>query len=66
MTSLKRAPVTADVAVIGAGIIGASIALDLSRKGHRVCIVDKLRGGDKGPPPTRVVSAACSTLFKTQ
>ena len=32
-----------DVVVIGAGVIGAAITLELARKGYRVLCVDKLR-----------------------
>jgi glycine/D-amino acid oxidase-like deaminating enzyme len=35
---------TADVVVIGAGVIGSSIALELARAGRRVVVVDKAGG----------------------
>lgn len=38
----------ADVVVIGAGVIGSSIALELSRAGHRVVVVDKAGGAGHG------------------
>ncbi|MEH6576257.1 MAG: FAD-binding oxidoreductase [Amphritea sp.] len=37
---------TADVTVIGAGIVGISCALQLQKKGHRVTVVDKLAPGE--------------------
>lgn len=38
----------ADVVVIGAGVIGSSIALSLAREGHRVLVVDKAGGVGHG------------------
>ena len=40
--------VTADVAVVGAGVIGSSVALELARAGLRVVVVDKLGGPGHG------------------
>jgi glycine/D-amino acid oxidase-like deaminating enzyme len=40
--------VTADVAVIGAGVIGASIALELARDGRSVVVVDKAKAAGQG------------------
>jgi glycine/D-amino acid oxidase-like deaminating enzyme len=37
-----------DVVVIGAGVIGSSIAFELSRDGHRVVVVDKAGGVGHG------------------
>jgi sarcosine oxidase, subunit beta len=37
-----------DVVVIGAGVIGSSIALELARAGHRVAVVDKAGGVGHG------------------
>jgi sarcosine oxidase subunit beta len=38
----------ADVVVIGAGVIGSSIALEVARDGHRVVVVDKAGGVGHG------------------
>lgn len=35
---------TADVIVVGAGVVGSSTALELARAGHRVLVVDKAGG----------------------
>src|SRR5215469_5754269 len=37
-------PDTADAVVIGAGVIGSSVALELAKSGRRVVVVDKLGG----------------------
>jgi len=39
---------TADVVVIGAGVVGASTALALSRRGHRVLVLDRAPGPGQG------------------
>lgn len=39
---------TADVLVVGAGVIGSSIALQLARAGHDVLVVDKSAGAGHG------------------
>jgi len=39
---------TADVLIIGAGIVGASTALELSRRGLNVLAVDKAGGAGMG------------------
>ena len=39
---------TADVVVVGAGVIGASIALELARDGRAVTVVDKSRAAGQG------------------
>ena len=39
---------SADVVVIGAGVIGSSVALELARRGLRVIVVDKERGPGQG------------------
>ena len=49
---------TADVVVIGAGVIGGSIALELSRTGRRVTVVDK------GPGPGFGSTSASSALIR--
>lgn len=36
--------ISADAVVIGAGVIGSSIALELSRDGHQVVVIDKAGG----------------------
>ena len=40
--------VTADVVVVGAGVIGSSIALELERAGRSVVVVDKASGPGQG------------------
>ena len=40
--------VGADVVVVGAGVIGSSIALELARGGHSVTVVDKASGPGQG------------------
>ncbi len=39
---------TADVVVIGAGVIGASTAFELAKTGRRVLVIDKLAGPGQG------------------
>ena len=39
---------TADVVVIGAGIVGGSIAYELARRGRSVVVVDRGRGAGTG------------------
>ena len=39
---------TADVVVVGAGVIGCSIALELARNGRRVLVLDKAGGAGHG------------------
>src|SRR4051795_12718872 len=39
---------TADAVVVGAGVIGASVALELARTGRRVACVDKAAGPGQG------------------
>ena len=46
MSSVTDRP--ADVVVIGAGVIGSSIAFELSRDGHRVVVLDKAGGVGHG------------------
>ena len=43
---------TADVLVIGAGIVGAAAAFELSRRGHRVLVVDRGSIGREGSGTT--------------
>ncbi|NBE92270.1 FAD-binding oxidoreductase [Nonomuraea sp. KC401] len=40
--------ITADVVVVGAGVIGSSTALELARAGFRVVVVDRLGGPGQG------------------
>ncbi len=44
-----------DVVIIGGGVMGASIALELSRHGRKVVVVDK--GGAAGAGSTSASSA---------
>ncbi len=50
--------VTADAVVIGAGVIGSSIALELARTGLRVAVVDK------GPGPGQGSTSASSAIMR--
>jgi len=43
-----RLNVTADVVVVGAGVIGSSIAFELTRSGRSVVVVDKASGPGQG------------------
>src|SRR3954452_2816761 len=49
-------PETADVVVIGAGVIGSSVALELARSGRDVLVVDKGPGPGTG---STSASSAC-------
>jgi glycine/D-amino acid oxidase-like deaminating enzyme len=55
---------TADVVIIGGGVIGCSIALDLSRRGHRVVVVDK--GPAAGAGSTSASSAIVRFHYSTR
>jgi D-amino-acid dehydrogenase len=48
MSSLGRVQHRAEVAVIGAGAVGASIALELSRRGHGVVVIERGAGWAAG------------------
>ncbi len=52
-----------DVVVIGAGVMGASIALDLSRSGRRVLVLDK--GDAVGGGSTSASSSVVRTNYST-
>jgi sarcosine oxidase subunit beta len=52
-----------DAVVIGAGVIGCAIALELSRKGYRVLVVDRLPAAGYGP--TSSSSAIVRTHYST-
>ncbi|CAE8687719.1 unnamed protein product, partial [Polarella glacialis] len=39
---------TADVIVVGSGVIGTSVALSLGRRGKKVLVVDRHRGAGQG------------------
>jgi glycine/D-amino acid oxidase-like deaminating enzyme len=54
---------TADVAIIGAGVVGASTALELSRRGRRVVVLDK--GGGAGHGSTSASSAIVRFNYST-
>ena len=54
---------TADVAIIGAGIVGASTALELSRRGMNVAVVDKTGGAGMGS--TNASSAIIRFTYST-
>ena len=50
-----------DVAITGAGVIGCSIALGLSRLGYKVCVID--RNHDAGAGTTSYSSGVCRTMY---
>ena len=52
-----------DVVVIGAGVIGSSIALELARAGHRVVVLDRAPGAGQGS--TSASSAIVRYNFST-
>ncbi|WP_107077093.1 FAD-dependent oxidoreductase [Micromonospora sp. MH33] len=52
-----------DVVVIGAGVIGSSIALELARAGHRVIVLDRTPGAGQGS--TSASSAVVRFNFST-
>lgn len=54
---------TADVAIIGAGVVGAGIALELSRTGRRVLVIDK--GSTPGAGSTSASSACVRFHYST-
>lgn len=55
--------VSADVVVVGAGVIGAAIALELARAGRRVVVVDRASGAGQGS--TSASSAVVRYNFST-
>ncbi|WP_410634946.1 NAD(P)/FAD-dependent oxidoreductase [Amycolatopsis sp. cmx-4-83] len=55
---------SADVVVIGAGVIGSSIALELARAGHRVTALDRAAGPGQGS--TSASSAVVRFNFSTR
>lgn len=52
-----------DVAIIGAGVIGCSVAYALARRGHSVCVVD--RGPGAGSGSTSASSAVVRFNYST-
>ncbi|HEX6345589.1 FAD-dependent oxidoreductase [Umezawaea sp.] len=52
-----------DVVVVGAGVIGSSIALELARAGHRVVVLDRAPGAGQGS--TSASSAIVRFNFST-
>lgn len=60
----RRAPATADAIVIGAGVIGSSIALELARAGRGVVVVD--RAGAAGHGSTSASSAIVRFNYSTR
>lgn len=52
-----------DIVVVGAGVIGASIALELARGGHRVTVLDRAAGPGQGS--TSASSAVVRYNFST-
>lgn len=60
---MTTAGTTYDAVVIGAGVIGASVALELARDGRRVCVVD--RGPGPGAGSTSASSAVVRFNYST-
>ncbi|MFB7455151.1 MULTISPECIES: FAD-binding oxidoreductase [unclassified Streptomyces] len=58
-----RVPSGADAVVVGAGVIGAAVALELARAGRRVVVVDKSGGAGHGS--TSASSAIIRFNFST-
>ena len=52
---MSQIPSSTDVVVIGGGVMGASIALELSKNGRKVVVLDK--GGAPGAGSTSASSA---------
>jgi sarcosine oxidase, subunit beta len=48
---------TADVTIIGAGVIGAAIAFELAKRGHATLSIDALAG-----PSARPTSNSCAIV----
>ncbi|MFF8594385.1 NAD(P)/FAD-dependent oxidoreductase [Streptomyces sp. NPDC015220] len=59
----RTSPSGADAVVVGAGVIGASVALELARTGRRVVAVDK--SGDVGHGSTSASSAIIRFNYST-
>ena len=55
---MPDADAAADAVVIGAGIIGAAVALELARSGRRVICIDK------GPAPGAGSTSASSSIIR--
>ena len=45
---MEQEAASADVIIIGAGVIGCALALELSRRGHRTVNVDKASAAGAG------------------
>ncbi|MEU0795003.1 FAD-dependent oxidoreductase [Amycolatopsis sp. NPDC005961] len=58
-----RSEVSADVVVVGAGVIGSAIALELAKAGRRVVVVDRASGAGQGS--TSASSAVVRYNFST-
>lgn len=58
MVSVARVTLSADAVVIGAGVIGASVALELARGGRSVVVVDK------GPAPGAGSTSSSSSIIR--
>ncbi|GGF35676.1 FAD-dependent oxidoreductase [Marmoricola endophyticus] len=63
MTETTSSPLTADAVVVGSGVIGAAIALELTRAGRSVLILDKAAGPGHGS--TSASSAVIRFLYST-
>ena len=59
----RPSTVTADVVVVGAGVIGSAIALELAKAGHHVVVVD--RAGGPGHGSTSASSAIIRFTYST-
>ena len=63
MTETQKAPRTPDVVVVGSGVIGSSIALELARGGRQVLVLDK--GAGAGHGSTSASSAVIRFMYST-
>ncbi|MEO5610013.1 MAG: FAD-dependent oxidoreductase [Ornithinibacter sp.] len=63
MSETQKAVRTPDVVVVGSGVIGSSIALELARGGRRVLVLDK--GAGAGHGSTSASSAVIRFMYST-
>lgn len=63
MPETSTGPLTADAVVVGAGVIGSAVALELARGGRSVLVLDKAAGAGHGS--TSASSAVVRFLYST-